>query len=101
MQASPSSSRPLKSLLVTGGAGFIGSAFIRWLFKNPEFRGKIVNYDALTYAGNLDNVAGAVDAERYQFVRGDICDEATNERLFAEHRFRAVVNLAAESHVDR
>jgi dTDP-glucose 4,6-dehydratase len=101
MQASASASRPLKSLLVTGGAGFIGSAFIRWLFKNPEFDGKIVNFDALTYAGNLDNVAGAVDDARYTFVRGDICDRALVLKTCEAHGIDTIVNFAAETHVDR
>lgn len=101
MQSSASASRPLKSLLVTGGAGFIGSAFIRWLFKNSDFQGKIVNYDALTYAGNLDNVVGAVDPERYQFVRGDICDRDLVLKTCEAHAIDTIVNFAAETHVDR
>jgi dTDP-glucose 4,6-dehydratase len=74
MTSPASAPRKLGCLLVTGGAGFIGSAFIRYLFRQPSFTGKIVNYDLLTYAGNLDNVAGAVDEGRYRFVHGDICD---------------------------
>jgi dTDP-glucose 4,6-dehydratase len=93
--------RPLQSLLVTGGAGFIGSAFIRHLFKTPSFSGRIVNLDALTYAGNLENLDGHVDAARYTFVKGDIRDQALLEKLFVDHGVDCVVHFAAESHVDR
>jgi dTDP-glucose 4,6-dehydratase len=91
-------------LLVTGGAGFIGSAFVRTtLAGNPSVR--IINLDKLTYAGNLDNLA-PVEAdpgqrERYQFVQGDISDAATVEGLLAAERPDAIVHFAAESHVDR
>ncbi|MFZ5897278.1 MAG: dTDP-glucose 4,6-dehydratase [Myxococcota bacterium] len=95
------SPRPLNSLLVTGGAGFIGSAFIRWLFRQTDFRGRIVNYDALTYAGNLENVEGAVDPARYHFVRGDICDRNLLLSTCEAHAIDTIVNFAAESHVDR
>lgn len=93
--------RPLSSILVTGGAGFIGSAFIRTLFKAPDFTGKIVNLDALTYAGNPENLEGHTDAARYTFVKGDIRDQALLEQLFLEHAVDCVVHFAAESHVDR
>ncbi len=93
--------RTPKNLLVTGGAGFIGSAFIRYLFRGEGFTGRVVNLDALTYAGNLKNLDGAVDLERYVFVRGSIGDQARVERLCREHRIDTVVNFAAESHVDR
>jgi len=95
--------RPLETLLVTGGAGFIGSAFIRALFRASDFKGKVINLDALTYAGNPENLAGEVPAEggRYTFVKGDIKDQALLERLFVEHKVDAVVHFAAESHVDR
>jgi dTDP-glucose 4,6-dehydratase len=93
--------RPLQRLLVTGGAGFIGSAFIRHLFKTPSFTGQIVNLDALTYAGNPENLDGEVDAARYTFVKGDIRDQALLEQLFVEHGIDCVVHFAAESHVDR
>ncbi len=95
------SSRPLASLLVTGGAGFVGSAFVRWLFRSDEFRGKVVNLDLLTYAGNLENVDGHVDPARYWFVRGDICDRELLLRTCDEHGIDTIVNFAAESHVDR
>lgn len=95
------SPRALRSLIVTGGAGFIGSAFIRALFRDVSFVGRIVNLDALTYAGNLENVAGKVDEGRYTFVHGDIKDQALVERLIQERDVDCVVHFAAESHVDR
>jgi len=96
--------RKLTNLLVTGGAGFIGSNFIRYLFEHAGFSGRIVNLDALTYAGNLENLAdieAARGGKSYFFERGDICDRARVEGLFAKHDIDAVVHLAAESHVDR
>jgi dTDP-glucose 4,6-dehydratase len=88
----------MRKLFVTGGAGFIGSAFIRLALEElPDCR--VVNFDALTYAGNLDNLAG-LDESRHRFVRGDICDrEAVLAAL--EEETEAIVNFAAESHVDR
>jgi dTDP-glucose 4,6-dehydratase len=89
-----------RSVLVTGGAGFIGSDFIRMLLEErPDL--EVVNLDLLTYAGNLANLKGCESTGRYRFVRGDIRDAALAGRLFAEGRFDAVVNFAAESHVDR
>lgn len=86
-------------ILVTGGAGFIGSNFVHaWLAAHDE---PVVNLDKLTYAGNLANLAALEGDRRHTFVRGDIGDRALVERLLAEHRPRAVVNFAAESHVDR
>ncbi len=86
--------------LVTGGAGFIGGNFVlQQLAAHPDLR--IVNLDALTYAGNLDTLATLADDPRHVFVRGDIGDAALVRRLLAEHRPDAVVNFAAESHVDR
>jgi dTDP-glucose 4,6-dehydratase len=93
--------RPLKGILVTGGCGFIGSAFIRYLFRQPDFEGQVVNLDALTYAANPDNVAGMVDETRYAFVRGDICDERLLDEVVREHPIDSIVHFAAESHVDR
>jgi dTDP-glucose 4,6-dehydratase len=93
--------RVLGNVLVTGGCGFIGSAFVRWMFKNPEFTARLVNLDKLTYAGNIDNISGAVDAARYTFVRGDICDAALVERTCKENQIATIVHFAAESHVDR
>jgi len=95
--------RNFKNILVTGGAGFIGSNFIRWLLSNPGFSGRVVNFDALTYAGNpesLDDVAAAA-GKRYAFVKGDITDRAAVEKAFADFDIDAVVHFAAESHVDR
>jgi len=89
------------NVLVTGGSGFIGSAFIRYLFRQPTFTGKLVNLDALTYAANPDNVRGAVDESRYQFVHGDIADGALVTRLVTEQAIDTIVHFAAESHVDR
>lgn len=88
------------SILITGGAGFIGSHVVRrFLEAFPE--SKLVNLDALTYAGNLENLRDVEDNPRYTFVKGDITDAALVERLFGEHQFDGVVHLAAESHVDR
>jgi dTDP-glucose 4,6-dehydratase len=87
-------------LLVTGGAGFIGSSFVRCALRSrPEIN--VVNYDLLTYAGNLKNLHEVASNPRYRFVRGDIADHAQVNALFEEHRFDAVVNFAAETHVDR
>ena len=87
------------TILVTGGAGFIGSNFVLdWLAQSDE---RVVNLDALTYAGNLANLAGLQGDERHVFVHGDICDRALVDSLLATHRPRAIVHFAAESHVDR
>jgi len=93
--------RRFSSLLVTGGCGFIGSAFIRGLFSSLGYSGKVVNLDALTYAGNPENLAGAVDPERYVFVHADIRDSDTVRSVIQQHSVDGVVNFAAESHVDR
>ena len=93
--------RSPRSLLVTGGAGFIGSAFIRQLFQSPEFTGKVVNLDLLTYAGNPANLADTVDLTRYSLVRGDIGDQTLVDDLCEQHGTDAIVHFAAESHVDR
>jgi dTDP-glucose 4,6-dehydratase len=87
-------------ILVTGGAGFIGSAFVRLALKTDAV-GKLVNYDKLTYAGNLENLKEIDSDPRYRFVRGDICDAAAVEAAFGEAEPDAVVHFAAESHVDR
>jgi dTDP-glucose 4,6-dehydratase len=90
----------MKRLLVTGGAGFIGSNFVRyWLQQHPNDR--VVNLDALTYAGNLENLTEIQDRPNYRFVHGDIGDRALVEQLFRDEAIDAVVNFAAESHVDR
>lgn len=87
------------SILVTGGAGFIGSNFVLdWVNASSE---PVINLDKLTYAGNLENLASLEGNEQHQFVRGDIGDAALITRLLAEHKPRAVINFAAESHVDR
>jgi len=89
----------MESVLVTGGAGFIGSNFVRqWL---AEERTPLVNLDKLTYAGNPDSLADVAGQPRYTFVEADIGDAPLVGRLLEEHRPRAVVNFAAESHVDR
>ena len=86
-------------LIVTGGAGFIGSDFIRYILQaRPDYR--VVNFDALTYAGNLENLAQVADNPRYQFVRGDIADPE-HVRALLEAGADAIINFAAESHVDR
>jgi dTDP-glucose 4,6-dehydratase len=87
------------NLLVTGGCGFIGSNFVRHLLGGGT--GRVVNLDKLTYAGNPANLADVEDDPRYAFVHGDIGDEALVGRLLSEHAVDAVVNFAAESHVDR
>jgi dTDP-glucose 4,6-dehydratase len=87
--------------LVTGGAGFIGSAFIRLLMDDPDRSRAVVNLDKLTYAGNLENLATIADDSRYRFVHGDICDAALVNALVAEEKPDVIVNFAAESHVDR
>ena len=87
-------------LLVTGGAGFIGSAFIRLLHQTEPATG-IVNLDKLTYAGNLDNLTAVSGSSNYRFVQGDICDQKLVEALIQEERIDAIVHFAAESHVDR
>jgi dTDP-glucose 4,6-dehydratase len=86
-------------ILVTGGAGFIGSNFVLdWVVSSDE---PLVNLDALTYAGNLENLSTLAGHPRHLFVRGDICDRALIDRLLSQHQPRAIVHLAAESHVDR
>lgn len=92
----------MRNLLVTGGGGFIGSNFVRYfLDKYPEYR--VVVLDKLTYAGNLDNLKDVAERwpERYTFVRGDICDAAAVDAVMQEHEIDAIVNFAAETHVDR
>jgi len=95
--------RKFKNLLVTGGAGFIGSNFIRFILNQTDFKGKIINLDKLTYAGNAASLADIQEnyPERYIFGQGDICNAALVKRLFDTYQIDAVVHLAAESHVDR
>ena len=96
--------RRLENILMTGGAGFIGSNFIHYVFKDTSFCGKIINIDKLTYAGNLENLQ-EIDSDyggkRYFFERVDICDFATLKKVFEKYEIDTVVNFAAESHVDR
>lgn len=88
-----------KTILVTGGAGFIGSNFVPYFCERyPEY--KVINLDKLTYAGNLDNVKECEAMPNYEFVQGDICDAEFIENLFAKNDIRGVIHFAAESHVD-
>jgi len=93
----------MKSLLVTGGCGFIGSNFIRYLLKESDFQGRILNIDKLTYAGNPANLADIAEEfpSRYAFIKGDICDHGFLQRVFDEYAIDSVCHFAAESHVDR
>ncbi|MER0406609.1 dTDP-glucose 4,6-dehydratase [Vibrio vulnificus] len=86
-------------ILVTGGAGFIGSAVVRHIINDTQ--DSVVNLDKLTYAGNLESLTSIASSERYAFEQVDICDREELERVFAEHQPDAVMHLAAESHVDR
>ncbi|MGQ9786919.1 MAG: dTDP-glucose 4,6-dehydratase [Anaerolineae bacterium] len=90
----------MRNILVTGGAGFIGSNFVHYILeKYPDYR--VVVLDKLTYAGNLDNLRDLEQNPRYHFVQGDICDIALVEQVMREHTIDTIVNFAAESHVDR
>ena len=90
----------MKNILVTGGAGFIGSHLVRLLVnKYPNYH--IVNMDVLTYAGNLDNLKDIESMENYTFVKCDICDIEKVKQVFADYKIDSVIHLAAESHVDR
>src|SRR5579871_5526628 len=86
-------------ILVTGGAGFIGSAFIRLMI--AETGHSVINLDKLTYAGNLENLVSVDPSERYRFVHGDICDRQMTDSIFDAEHPDAIVHFAAESHVDR
>ena len=90
----------MKNVLITGGAGFIGTNFIRYLL-GKESGVKIVNLDSLTYAGNLDNLADLPEQDRYQFIRADICDGDLVADLLRKYQINLVVHFAAETHVDR
>jgi dTDP-glucose 4,6-dehydratase len=89
-----------KNILITGGAGFIGSHVIRlFIEKYPDYR--IINLDALTYAGNLENLKDVEKADNYTFVKADICDADAMQTIFRDYQIDSVIHLAAESHVDR
>ena len=89
----------MKKILITGGAGFIGSAVIRHIINNTDH--SVVNVDKLTYAGNLESLASIENNARYTFEHVDICDANEIKRVFNEHQPDIVMHLAAESHVDR
>ncbi len=91
----------MRTYLITGGAGFIGSNFIHSLFKKYEDQIFVINLDKLTYAGNLSNLDCIKDRKNYTFIHGDICDEELLESIFQKYEIDFVVNFAAESHVDR
>ncbi|MDI6777393.1 MAG: dTDP-glucose 4,6-dehydratase, partial [Syntrophales bacterium] len=93
----------IKNLMVTGGCGFIGSNFIRYLLEIPDFTGRIINVDKLTYAGNIENLSGIGEryTDRYLFQRADICDFDLMRDIFLRYHVDAVCHFAAESHVDR
>ena len=90
----------MKSILITGGAGFIGSHVVRLFAKKyPDY--KIFNLDKLTYAGNLENISDLESLKNYKFIKGDICDIQLLEKIFTKYKFDSIIHLAAESHVDR
>ena len=89
----------MRNILVTGGAGFIGSNFIIYMQKHYSYN--IINLDCLTYAGNLDNLREIENHPNYTFIKGDIGDKALVEQIFQQYDIDVVINFAAESHVDR
>lgn len=93
----------MQNMLVTGGCGFIGANFIRYLLKGPDFTGRIVNVDKLTYAGNPENLTDIVAdcQDRYIFIKADICDGKRIDEVFDEFQVDSICHFAAESHVDR
>lgn len=91
--------QPNNHILITGGAGFIGANFVRMLMQNPQ-HADIINLDALTYAGSLDNLKKLPNNERYTFIQADIRDKETLEKIIRDHKINIIVHFAAESHVD-
>jgi dTDP-glucose 4,6-dehydratase len=93
----------MKNMLITGGCGFIGSNFIRYLLRESDYTGRIINLDKLTYAGNRENLADVEKeySDRYIFIQADICDATRMEEIFDGYRIDGVCHFAAESHVDR
>ncbi len=91
----------MRTYLVTGGAGFIGSNYIQYMFHKYDQEIRIINVDALTYAGNLENLKNVAERDNYTFIKADICDRQAIEAIFAKYDIDRVVHFAAESHVDR
>ncbi len=93
----------MKNMMVTGGCGFIGTNFIRYLLEESDFSGRVVNVDKLTYAGNPENLADIEESfpERYVFIKADICDRESMARIFNDYEIDIICHFAAESHVDR
>ena len=91
----------MRTYLVTGGAGFIGSNYIHYMFQKYDNEIRIINVDKLTYAGNLENLKDIEGRDNYTFVKADICDSETIQKIFEENEIDRVVHFAAESHVDR
>lgn len=91
----------MRTYLVTGGAGFIGSNYIHYMFQKYDNEIRIINVDKLTYAGNLENLKDIENRENYTFVKADICDSEAIMKIFDENDIDRVVHFAAESHVDR
>jgi dTDP-D-glucose 4,6-dehydratase len=89
----------MTNTLITGGAGFIGSHVIKLFVKDKSYN--VFNLDSLTYAGSLNNIEGLEKEENYTFIKGDICDKKLLSSLFKKYNFNYVINIAAESHVDR
>ena len=91
----------MRTYLVTGGAGFIGSNYIHYMFRKYDNEIRIINVDKLTYAGNLENLKGVEGRDNYTFVKADICDKDAISKIFKDNDIDRVVHFAAESHVDR